>query len=464
MLRTNIAYRGEVVKSRENIAAEQGGIPLRTLNILMIVIVCILAVLLLAVTFRTTGSYRDMREAVESYIKCQHAASSMMEASDYLTEQVREFVVTGNPDSVDNFFTEVNETRRRDNALEELGEHFSDSEVYGYLEKALERSNALLEREYYAMRLTIEAKGYELGTFPRALQEVQLSGGDLALTAEQQSALAVEMVFGTEYQEQTTEIRANVSQCLESLVNATEEQQTGSSDRLRELMRQQTTLIAVLIICFAAMVVLTFCLVIRPLERYVELIRNRQLIPSNGATEMRFLADTYNSMFRQTKRDQDRLSYNASHDDLTGLFNRGVFDKVRDTDDQSSIGLVLVDVDKFKEVNDTYGHDVGDRILKKVADLLRDGFRGDDYVCRIGGDEFAVVLMNVSSEMKDRIRNKMEYANKVLQNPDDDLPAVSLSVGVAFGDRENPTDDIFKDADTALYRVKNSGRAGFGVY
>ncbi len=203
---------------------------------------------------------------------------------------------------------------------------------------------------------------------------------------------------------------------------------------------------------------------IRPLERYVELIRNRQLIPSNGATEMRFLADTYNSMFRQTKRDQDRLSYNASHDDLTGLFNRGVFDKVRDTDDQSSIGLVLVDVDKFKEVNDTYGHDVGDRILKKVADLLRDGFRGDDYVCRIGGDEFAVVLMNVSSEMKDRIRNKMEYANKVLQNPDDDLPAVSLSVGVAFGDRENPTDDIFKDADTALYRVKNSGRAGFGVY
>jgi len=121
-------------------------------------------------------------------------------------------------------------------------------------------------------------------------------------------------------------------------------------------------------------------------------------------------------------------------------------------------------VDYFKTVNDTYGHDVGDRVLKRVADILKHSFRSVDIICRIGGDEFVVIMTRVDSSMRDLVIRKIEHANELLQNPEDDLPPVSLSVGAAFADRKNPKGDIFKDADTALYRVKAAGRCGCRVF
>ena len=123
-----------------------------------------------------------------------------------------------------------------------------------------------------------------------------------------------------------------------------------------------------------------------------------------------------------------------------------------------------MDVDKFKSINDTYGHDVGDLVLKRVAEVLQYSFRSTDLVFRLGGDEFVVIMVNAKSSMRDLVKNKIEQANVMLQKPTDDLPPTSLSVGVAFADRENPEGDIFKDADTALYRMKEGGRCGCYIY
>ena len=132
--------------------------------------------------------------------------------------------------------------------------------------------------------------------------------------------------------------------------------------------------------------------------------------------------------------------------------------------DAEHMALILIDVDYFKSVNDTYGHAVGDRVLKRVADILRGSFRSVDVLCRIGGDEFAVIMTRVNSSMRQLVYNKICRANELLQHPTDDLPPVSLSVGVAFSDRENPQGDIFTDADAALYRVKEAGRKGCQIY
>ena len=132
--------------------------------------------------------------------------------------------------------------------------------------------------------------------------------------------------------------------------------------------------------------------------------------------------------------------------------------------DKQHIALILIDVDHFKIVNDTYGHSVGDRILRKVADLMRASFRSVDILCRIGGDEFVIVMTRVDSSMSQLVMNKISHINDLLQNPKDDLPPVSLSVGVAFSDRKNPQGDIFRDADTALYQVKESGRSGCMIF
>lgn len=126
--------------------------------------------------------------------------------------------------------------------------------------------------------------------------------------------------------------------------------------------------------------------------------------------------------------------------------------------------LILVDVDVFKSVNDTYGHAAGDEILKKVANLLQKTFRSIDHVCRIGGDEFAIVMVEMTSDLQYTIEEKIEYINQELEKEENGLPKVSISVGIAFADRENPGESIFNDADKALYFVKENGRGGYAFY
>ena len=164
--------------------------------------------------------------------------------------------------------------------------------------------------------------------------------------------------------------------------------------------------------------------------------------------------------------DEKLMKDRAEHDPMTGALNRGSFDQILKSmeRDKRDFALILVDVDDFKNVNDTYGHEVGDVILKRVSRLLAEDFRSIDHVCRIGGDEFAVVMMDVTSDLAYTIENKIAEINNQLAIHEENVPAVSLSVGVAFMDRENPGESMFKDADRALYYVKAHGRNGCHIY
>ncbi len=164
--------------------------------------------------------------------------------------------------------------------------------------------------------------------------------------------------------------------------------------------------------------------------------------------------------------DEKLMRDRAEHDSMTGVLNRGSFDQILNAmeKDKRDFALILVDVDDFKNVNDTYGHEVGDVILKRVSRLLAEDFRSIDHVCRIGGDEFAVVMMDVTSDLAYTIENKIAEINNQLAIHEENVPAVSLSVGVAFMDRENPGESLFKDADRALYYVKAHGRNGCHIY
>ena len=98
---------------------------------------------------------------------------------------------------------------------------------------------------------------------------------------------------------------------------------------------------------------------------------------------------------------------------------------------------------------------MGDTILQKVATLLKRTFRSIDYVCRIGGDEFAIIMVEMTSDLKYTIEEKIEAVNETLSKEVD---------GVAFSDRDNAEDDIFKDADKALYYIKEHGRHGCKIF
>jgi diguanylate cyclase (GGDEF)-like protein len=160
------------------------------------------------------------------------------------------------------------------------------------------------------------------------------------------------------------------------------------------------------------------------------------------------------------------LKRQAIVDSLTGLYNRAGYNELlrRYADDKTlNVGLMVLDVDKFKTINDTYGHDVGDVMLKEVAKLLKVTFRSSDYVIRYGGDEFVVVMLGITEDMSFIVKNKIESINVQLENPISDIPKTSVSAGVAFSDK-GFSDDLFKKADDALYKTKTTTRRNCTVY
>jgi diguanylate cyclase (GGDEF)-like protein len=148
---------------------------------------------------------------------------------------------------------------------------------------------------------------------------------------------------------------------------------------------------------------------------------------------------------------------------LTGIHNRSGYVFFLKNTDWTTSALLLFDVDKFKQINDGNGHELGDKALIKVAATIRNSFRNQDHVCRIGGDEFAVIMVHTDQEHGELVRQKVASINDMLGRCEDGLPPISLSCGVAYGDATQDTEAIFKRADAALYTVKAAGGRGCQV-
>jgi diguanylate cyclase (GGDEF)-like protein/PAS domain S-box-containing protein len=161
----------------------------------------------------------------------------------------------------------------------------------------------------------------------------------------------------------------------------------------------------------------------------------------------------------------ERLSYEATHDALTGLANRALFAErlagVLAGGDEQGLGLVLVDLDDFKLVNDTLGHDAGDELLIAVGDRLRHAVRGNDTVARLGGDEFALLLPGHGRAAVERV---LEVVIGSLREPvsvDGRDHVVRASFGVVDGLPGDEAVDLMRRADIAMYEAKARGDGGW---
>ena len=159
----------------------------------------------------------------------------------------------------------------------------------------------------------------------------------------------------------------------------------------------------------------------------------------------------------------------ALTDTLTGLYNRRYFDvhlqKLIQTNQQNrkNFAVLMVDVDKFKGVNDTYGHGVGDEVLRAYASRLKDTVRGFDLVARLGGEEFVVVLPDITPDMAyliaERLRRALGGRPIKCGSPSGELTVTASIGGFVVGPSQNlPSEEILKRADEALYAAKNGGR------
>lgn len=450
----------------ETAGGENRGVSLRIASLIFAVAAVLLSAALFLTDTLVSSGYQRSVEADDRYHSAIQAAVDLEAGSDYLTDRVRCYAVTGEREYMDDYFEEVHVTRRRDNALSTL-EVLLDGSInsaYDSLSAALGYSNELMEREYLAMRLTAEALNAGDTDLPGEIIALTLPGEYASLSAAAMREKAQELVYDGTYMEYKDLIRKNVNLCTENLIAETSDLADEAAVHLRHMRTLQTALILALLCAVLLAVIFIHLRVTRPLSDMVRHMRQDSTVPSSGVSELRFVTETYNEILEENHRVRRHLTYEASHDALTGLYNRSAYEMFTQSIDQDHIALLLVDVDKFKTFNDQYGHDVGDRVLIRVADTLKRNFRSVDIVCRIGGDEFVIIMRRVDSSMADLIVEKVDYVNGLLNNPEDDLPPISLSVGIAFSDRPNPVGDIFKDADTALYRVKENGRNGCAVF
>jgi len=173
----------------------------------------------------------------------------------------------------------------------------------------------------------------------------------------------------------------------------------------------------------------------------------------------------------ERKRNEDKIAHMAHHDPLTGLANRvllrseidAALKRARRLDEE--FALLLVDLDRFKAVNDTLGHPVGDALLREVAQRLKSCVRETDTVARLGGDEFAIIQTLV--EGRDSIEVLGRRIVERVSAPytiEGHRVTIGTSIGIARSGDSADIEELFQNADVALYRVKTGGRNNYCVF
>ena len=155
--------------------------------------------------------------------------------------------------------------------------------------------------------------------------------------------------------------------------------------------------------------------------------------------------------------EREYLAESIKIDPLTGLYNRRILPKIRE------IGAVIIcDIDNFKGINDTYGHDVGDQVIKIVGHTLLDNIRIGDVACRLGGDEFLIIF---TTNLHDVIDQRMKkIAHDLEQNIHLAKHTITLSVGIAFNEDNEKIEPLMEKADSALYESKGNGKNQITYY
>ena len=166
-------------------------------------------------------------------------------------------------------------------------------------------------------------------------------------------------------------------------------------------------------------------------------------------------------------RLRESLRLQSIRDSLTGLYNRRYLNEVLDREvrraarGQRHLAVVLLDVDGFKGLNDTYGHEAGDSFLRELGDFLQKRVREEDVACRYGGDEFVIVLTETSLEAAKRRARQLQEGIRALTVPYRGryLNSCTVSLGAAlYPDHGTSADELLRAADDALYKAKARGR------
>ena len=393
----------------------------------------------------------------------------LQEASDFLTDESRLFAISGEWIHLENYFLEVDEFKRREKALEEINNVGAPEESTDFIEMALKESKELEEIECRAMKLVVVAKGYDknpLYNVPPAVESVKLSDKEKAMDYNTKMATAWLILFSDQYFSKKMAISDYRSKAVEEIFKQTGMLNRKNAENLKATFRKTLVEIALIVVFTLTFFLIIIFFVVNSLYTFIQSIKENQKLKATRTKELELLRETYNEMFDIAMEKELLLRQKAEHDELTGLINRRAFKVILKAlkESKECVAYIMLDIDKFKEINDERGHSVGDKVLKTVAHIIGSTFRSTDYAARIGGDEFAVVLSKCDEDeekTKLLIASKMETLfRKLDEKSQTEIPLTTLSCGIAIS-KNGWNEELIEKADAALYEIKRSGRNGY---
>lgn len=284
--------------------ADKGsGVSIKVVHAAMLAMGLILILLLVFSNYKTSTVFARLNKETGNYIVRQKAAHDLMEASDYLTEMAQRFTLEGDAQYLNNYFEEAFGNKRREASITTMAENEAEQTLVEQIQAALNESNSLMFREYYAMKLVIDAK--EIKPYPDTLRGVELKEEDLYKSPEEKMDLAQKMVMGTEYYARKEIIRNDLKaglNTLDQMMYSTRTETTAQLNRELSLIRVFIIIVAALLLFIIA---LSAYLGTIPLIRAARSAQDGKAVPVVGAKEFRYLAKRYNQLTGAKEADDE---------------------------------------------------------------------------------------------------------------------------------------------------------------
>jgi len=441
------------------------GIKIKRLCIVLIVVEAILVSIAIQCAITTANKYNTIDALTSQYISVQEDIYNIKQASDYLTAKARQYVMTGEPEYAMAYWQEISVDMHRERAVERVNsarETMGIADGTDYMSLALEESNDLAQIELHAMALEYSIT-YSGEGVPEAIKNYTFSKEELLMSQSERQEYARNLLFDKNYSSFKDKIDGDVSFASNQLLSDIKEKNEENSLKYHVASISLKIILILLAIIFIIIATVFLVFLIHGIGGFINRIKDEEKANYGISYELNYLVDSYNKLFEKNESIRKHLKKTAERDALTGLLNRNGYERVKEFYRKSKdhIAFILIDVDHFKEVNDTYGHEEGDRALVTISKILFDSFRDNDFIIRYGGDEFIVIMTGLASSQKRVIESKLGGINVNLRESSSDRPySLSVSMGVAFSDN-GYQDGLFEKADEALYHVKENGRGGY---
>lgn len=426
-----------------------------------------LSIILFAMMFihsiMLTRTYSQISSYDAKLLQCTTAVQELDRAAMLMSQRTYRYIQHQEREDMERFSREASYNLQP--KLQSLQEQSRSQAAAAALSAAVEQLDFMLQRDAYAIRLVAAACGEKPEQLPRAIFAVSLTGADAALSPAEMVDKARDLLSQPDYMQAYRAFCEGLDEYQRLVVGDLEAVVEEKENRAQQHIGHQFASMLMLVLLYTFTCEAAMRGILHPLEHCISSIRRGEPFRVEGVRELRDMARSYNEAYSRNIENQEKLRHRAERDPMTGLLNQGNFGVLRQRLQhcREKLCLLVIDVDYFKHINDVFGHEIGNHALTKIASTLVSHVRPGDYVIRYGGDEFVVVMLNMAREQAPQLAETIAQINSFLQQPDDGLPPVSLSVGASFSET-GFHDLLFQQADQAMYDVKRKGRCGFAVY